>query len=218
MGELTFTVHANYTPRGRTKADFAGGIVPNQALNCVTEWGYGLFDWWELGAYAPFVVTLDGRGQATIDGAKLRSLFVSPHAAERTLFYGINFELSYNRPQWALHPWQLEVRAILGLHLGGWELVVNPIFDLGLARAAPDFAPCVRAAYSPNRTWSAGVELYEDFGPVDHGARPADQLQELFLVVDHTSEHLELELGLGFGLTRAGSDPLLLKMILTPIG
>ena len=217
-GQLTLTLHANYTPAGRTSPDFAGGVVTNRTLNGVTEWAYGMTDWWELGAYAPFVLTLDGSGRAAIDGAKLRSLFVSPHAADRPLFFGLNFELSYNRPQWALHTWELEVRPILGAHWRGWQLVLNPIFDLPLAHAPPDFAPCVRLAYAPSKQWAAGVELYQDFGPTDHLASLEHQQQEVFLVVDRSTEHLDLEVGIGWGLTRLGSDPLVLKMILVPTG
>src|ERR1700726_1513349 len=75
--------------------NFPGGIVPNHTFNGVPEWAYGIVDWLELGAYAP-VYSWTGNGRVLIDGAKLRAEFVVPHAAERSFFYGINFELGFN--------------------------------------------------------------------------------------------------------------------------
>ena len=43
-GEFSVTLHNNYTPSGRKKPDFAGGIVPDHAWNGVTEWAYGVTD------------------------------------------------------------------------------------------------------------------------------------------------------------------------------
>jgi hypothetical protein len=52
-GIFNLTWHNNYTPSGRKTPDFAGGIVPDHAWNGVTEWAYGVTDWFEAGLYAP---------------------------------------------------------------------------------------------------------------------------------------------------------------------
>src|SRR5438132_3073106 len=44
-----------------------------------------------------------------------RSLFVSPHAHERRLFFGVNFELGYNTPHWATSRFAGEIRPIVGV-------------------------------------------------------------------------------------------------------
>ena len=46
-GELSITVHNNYTPIGPTRPAFMGGIVPNHG---VPEYALGVTAWLELGA------------------------------------------------------------------------------------------------------------------------------------------------------------------------
>ena len=86
-GVFSLQLHNNYTPIGRKRPDFMGGIAPNHTLNGVPEWAWGITDWLELGAYAP-VYSWTGDGRFLIDGAKLRAEFVVPHAAERSFFMG----------------------------------------------------------------------------------------------------------------------------------
>ena len=94
-GEFTLTLHNNYTPDGLKAAAFPGAVVPDRALNGVPEWAYGAKDWLELGLYLP-VYTLTRAGSAYVESAKLRTLFVVPHADTRHFFYGVNFEYSRN--------------------------------------------------------------------------------------------------------------------------
>lgn len=44
LGQFSVELHNNYTPIGRKLPDFVGGIVPNQTLNGVPEWAYGVAD------------------------------------------------------------------------------------------------------------------------------------------------------------------------------
>ena len=127
-GEFSITVHNNYTPIGPTRPAFMGGIVPNHSLNGVPEYALGVTPWLELGAYLP-LYTITGDERALIDGAKVRALFVSPNAAERTFWYGANFELSYNARHWQEARYALEIRPILGWRFGPVDLLLNPIID-----------------------------------------------------------------------------------------
>lgn len=54
--------------------------------------------WWEVELYLPLAVQ---DRQLLSDGFKLRTLFVSPNAGQRNLFYGIIFEFSYAMPRFA---------------------------------------------------------------------------------------------------------------------
>jgi hypothetical protein len=127
-GEFSITLHYNFTPIGPTQPAFVGGVVPNHSLNGVPEYALGITPWLELGAYLPlYTITADER--ALIDGAKVRALFVSPNAAERTFWYGANFELSYNARHWQEARYALEVRPILGWRFGPVDLLPNPIID-----------------------------------------------------------------------------------------
>jgi hypothetical protein len=96
VGQWTIEQHLNYAIDGRKQPDFPGGLVPNHTVNGTPELAYGLTDWWEIGFYAPFAIS--GSGAFLSNGAKIRNLFVSPHAAERNFFYGVNFEFGYETP------------------------------------------------------------------------------------------------------------------------
>jgi hypothetical protein len=212
-GQFNLTWHNNFTPSGRSEAAFPGGIIPNHALNGVPEWAYGVTDWFEAGAYLP-VYTLTGDGRLLFDGVKLRALFVVPNAAERTVFYGLNFELSYNTPHWEASRFSGEIRPIIGVHLGRFDLIANPILDTdfnGLGKL--DFAPAVRAAYKVSEKLAFAIEHYADFGPIERFNRASAQSQTLFAVLDYGNSSNGMEFGIGRGLTRA-SDSCVLKLML----
>jgi hypothetical protein len=212
LGHWNLTWHNNFTPSGRLQPDFPGGVVPDHALNGVPEWAYGVTDWFEAGVYLP-LYTLTNTGQLQFDGAKLRTLFVSSHAAERTVFYGVNFEYSYNRPQWESHRFAGEIRPIIGTHLGPLDLIVNPIVDTqynGLRNL--EFVPAERVAYNFPR-FSLALEHYADFGRLRHFAPLAQQSQTLFAVIDIGNSSWGLEFGVGHGFT-AASDDLIIKLLL----
>jgi hypothetical protein len=214
QGQFEVEFHNNFTPIGRKSADYPGGIVPDHALNGVPEFSYGVTDWFEAGLYLP-VYTLTRDGHAELDSTKLRALFVSPYAAQRTFFYGINFELSYNAAHWEPTRLSGEVRPIAGLHLGDWDLIVNPIVDTdfkGIGRL--DFVPAERVAYNLSPFWALAVEHYADFGPFEQFHAVGQQAQTLFGVVDFKQEdQYNVEFGVGHGFTQA-SDDLVVKLMI----
>lgn len=204
-GQFNLTWHNNFTPSGRREAPFPGGVTPDHALNGVPEWAYGVTDWLETGTYLP-VYTRTSDGRLLFDAIKLRALLVAPDAHERTVFYGLNFELSYNAPRWDLSRYTGEIRPIIGVHLGRLELIVNPILDTdfdGLGRLA--FAPATRASYRLGDQLALALEHYGDFGP-----KPS---QSLFAVLDYGSSSRGIELGIGRGLTHS-ADSCVLKLML----
>src|SRR5215469_569856 len=71
--------HNNFTPIGLKTPAFPGGLVNNHNLNGVTEWAYGVTDWFEAGLYLPLYSVSDARGPS-INGGKIRLLFTAPHA------------------------------------------------------------------------------------------------------------------------------------------
>lgn len=115
-GVFNLTLHNNFTPDGLKYSAFPGGLIPDKSLNGVPEWAYGVTDWFEAGLYLPLYSISKGRG-ASINGGKLRLLFVRPHAATHTFFYGMNFEFSYNAKHWDARHYTSEIRPIIGLHL-----------------------------------------------------------------------------------------------------
>jgi hypothetical protein len=213
-GVFNLTLHDNYTPSGRAEPDFTGGIVPNHTLNGVPEWAYGVTDWFEAGLYLPLYSIASNLGPV-INGFKLRALFVSPDAADRTFFCGINFEFSYNAPHWDPSRYTSEIRPIIGWRLGALDFIFNPILDnsyKGVSRL--DFAPATRIAWNVSKTWSVAAEEYDDYGPLRGFYSASLQTHQLFAVADWKGESLAVEGGVGFGLTPA-TDDLVLKLIVS---
>ena len=184
-GELTLTLHNNYTFSGAKTAAFPGGIIPDGSLNGVPEWAYGVNDWMELGAYfAVYTRTRDAHYLS--ESAKLRATFAVPHAETRNFFYGVNFELSHNALRWEEKRTSAEIRPIIGWRSGAVDFIVNPILDTsfdGLDQL--DFAPATRLAYNFSPLWAFAMEHYADFGPIRHFAPSAAQQHSLFAVIDY---------------------------------
>jgi hypothetical protein len=213
-GQFSLQLHNNYTPIGRKRPDFEGGIVPNRTLNGVPEWAWGAADWLELGTYLP-LYSLTGSGRFRIDGAKLRAEFVVPHAQQRNLFFGVNFELGFNARHWEPTRNSGEIRPIIGGRIGPVDLIVNPILDTSFqGLGALDFAPASRVAYNFAESWAASLEHYSDYGRLKHIEPLSRQQQILFAVIDYKGEPVSFEFGIGHGFT-AASDALVLKLILS---
>ena len=212
IGQWTIEQHLNYTWAGRTAPDFPGGLIPNHSLNGTPELAYGITDWWEVGFYAPFAV--NNGGQVLSNAGKIRNLFVLPNAAERTFFYGINFELSYETPPFAQTRYAFEIRPIIGVRNSDWEFIVNPIVDLSFgALGEADFAPAARLARNLGHDVFVGAEYYADFGKIGDFLPFNQQQQELFAVTDFKAGVFDIELGAGYGFT-AGSDRFITKAII----
>lgn len=212
-GQFNLTWHNNFTPSGRTQPAFPAGIIPNHALNGVPEWAYGVTDWFEAGTYLP-VYTRTGDGALLFDSVKVRALFVVPDAHDRQVFYGLNFELSYNSPHWEPSRFSGELRPIIGAHLGPFDLIANPILDTdfnGIGKL--EFAPALRVAYNLSKKIAVAFEQYADFGPLEHFKSASAQSQTLFGVLDYGSSANGVEFGIGKGLTR-GSNSCVLKLML----
>jgi hypothetical protein len=217
-GQFNLTLHNNFTPIGIKVPAFPGAVVANKSFNGVPEWAYGATDWFEAGLYLPLYSVGKVAGHDTsamLNGAKIRLLFVAPHADDRTFFYGANFEFSVNAKHWDTSRYTSEVRPIIGWHLHPVDIIVNPILDTAYDGVGNlDFVPATRVAYNWSSRWAVAVEEYADFGPVHHFHPIDDQSHELWGVVDHKIGQLDVEVGAGVGLTSA-SDRFTLKLILS---
>jgi hypothetical protein len=216
LGKFNVMVHNNFTPIGRKSADFPGGIIPNHSDNGAVEWAYGVTDWFEQGLYLPvYTAYSEGRG-GSLNGFKIRELFVRPHAHDHTFFYGVNFEFSVNYKYWESRRITSEVRPIVGLHLHPIDIIFNPIVDTEYTGGfgGLEFVPSTRVAYNINDKWAAAIEEYSDDGPLRHFLPANEQFHEVWAVMDHSSKTLSVEAGIGFGVT-AGADKLTLKLMLS---
>jgi hypothetical protein len=212
VGQWTFQLHSNYAFIGRKEPDFLGGLIPHHALQGTGEWAYGITEWWEMGFYTPYAV--DRNFTPYSNAAKIRQLFVIPHAAEREFFYGVNFEISYAMPQFSDAQWNLEIRPIVGWRKGDYEFIINPIVDMGFGQNGDSiFAPAARFARNLGENLAVGLEYYTDLGPLRNSPLFNEQQHNLYAVVDFKIGHFDVDLGVGYGLT-PGSDRLMAKMII----
>ncbi len=212
VGQWTAQLHLNYAFSGRKEPEFEGGLLPDRALNGTPEFAYGVTEWWEIGFYLPFAV--DRHGQAYSNAGKVRTLFVSPHAAERNVFYGVNFEFAYSMPQFSETKWNIEVRPIFGVRQNGYEFIINPIVDIGLGVEGNNtFAPAARFARELSKDFAVGVEYYTDLGPMQYMLPFKEQQHNVYGVVDFKIGKFDINAGVGYGLT-PGSDRLVAKIII----
>jgi hypothetical protein len=211
-GKWSLELHNNYAINGRKDADFPGGLVPHHALNGTPELAYGVNSWYEIGFYAPYVVSRDG--DVYSNAGKIRHLFAVPNAAKREFFYGVNFEFSYQMPKFAETRYASEIRPIIGWRKGDWEFIVNPIVDVSFgSQGDTEFFPAARLARKLGEDFSLGVEYYSVLGPFRQFAPFNEQQHNIYGVVDFRLGKFDINAGLGYGMT-GGSDRLMAKLIL----
>jgi hypothetical protein len=216
QGVFNVMVHSNFTPSGRKAADFPGGIIANHSVNGAVEWAYGVTDWMEQGLYFPVYSAYSQGRDGSLNGFKIRELFVRPHADDHTFFYGVNFEFSVNYKYWEPRRYTSEVRPIIGLHLKPVDIIINPIVDTDWTGGFGnlEFVPAVRVAYNLNEAWAVAAETYSDFGTLHHMVNGHDQFQEAWATIDHKGKVINIETGVGLGLT-ASSDKLTFKFMIS---
>lgn len=213
-GKFNLMLHNNFTPTGETTPAFVNAIVPDKSLNGALEWAFGVTDWFETGLYLPVYSASQHLGM-TLDALKLRELFVTPNAGQRTFFYGVNIELSYNADFWELSRFTSEIRPIIGWHWQPVDLIINPILETDYSGIGElDFSPAVRLAYNVSPRWSVAVEEYADVGPLRGFHSASDQSHQLYGVFNRKGNLFDIECGAGFGLTDT-SDKMTLKLMLS---
>ncbi|MBV8729444.1 MAG: hypothetical protein JO336_06510 [Acidobacteriia bacterium] len=179
-GIVNLTWHNNFTPIGLKTPAFPGGLVNNHNLNGVTEWAYGVTEWFEAGLYLP-LYSVSVRNGPKINGGKIRLLFTVPHAADRKFFYASNFEFSYNSRHWDRRTYTSEIRPIVGWHLKPWDIIINPIMDNSWYGGFKglEFVPAERVAYNFNPKWAVAVEGYADYGQFRNFLAAREQFHQL---------------------------------------
>ncbi len=213
-GIFNLTLHNNYIADGLKTPAFPGAVTADRSWNGAFEWALGVRRWFEAGLYLP-IYTDDNYEGWGLDGFKLRALLAVPDARHRRFVYGSNFEFTFNARRWDTARFTSEIRPIIGCHLGPVDIIANPILDTAYDGFGNiDFAPVLRLAFNLSRAWAIAAEEYAELGPL-RGFHPLSaQSHQLFAVLNHTGGVLDVEAGVGFGLT-SGSDRLTFKLLLS---
>jgi hypothetical protein len=198
-------LHTNFVAAGRAAPAFDGEAVPNRSLRLTLEPSFGVFRFWELGAYLQ-LDTAPGRSEAHFGGYKLRSKLVVPRERTGRFTIGLNMEVGRGVAVLGSKQWDSEVRPILSWWGRRWFAAINPILGWSLTgdrSAAPELEPCAKLRFDAGHQIGLGLEYYAGLGRID--AIPAFSRQQhvLYLVGDLLDGPIELNVGLGRGLTDA---------------
>jgi outer membrane putative beta-barrel porin/alpha-amylase len=208
-------VHTNTAVQGTTKT--IEGVRRTQgAWHETFEITHGFTPWFETGFYI-FTSVQPETGWEWV-GDHVRPRVRIPEGWEWPVGLSLSAEIGYQRREFSIDTWTVELRPIVDRQWGRWYWSFNPTLGFSLegqnARRAPEFSPAVKVSYEVLPNVSAGIEYYGSLGPVSRFDAPRDQQHQVFPTLDiDFGPRWEFNVGVGFGLTPA-TDPLIVKMIL----
>ncbi len=210
---LTLELHSNSTTTAT--GQWAKEAIDPYQVHETLEGTYGVLPWLEVGQYLCTAKLSDGHYEYAGSRSKLH--FGVPQSESWPLEIGGNIELEYMRFQAEENPLTLEIRPIVEKKFGRFMLVGNFAFEKPFSGSGThqgvQFDPSGEAVFRLTDWVSPAVEYYGDMGAIS--SMPGVQHQQHFIVptlnFDFLPE-LELNLGVGVGVTRA-SNGLFLKSI-----
>ena len=211
-GSPGLELHVNHVLSGpKTVAPL--GSAANHSTSFTLEPSFGMFDFWELGAYLQTALRADG--EFDYAGVKLRSKFVTPPGWYGRLRLGANFEFSVSPRSYDPDRYGGELRPIVAWENEHWLLAVNPILDFSFAGSdaseGPAFEPCVMAKRKIGPI-ALGLEYYSGLGPIAHPVPWTREDEYLYESIDLIAlPNVEVDFGIGEGLS-AASDGLVAKL------
>lgn len=169
---------------------------------------YGLTDHIEVGQY--FATAKLNNGNYEYAGSRTKIHFGVAATDDWPIRFGGNIELDYMRRAAEENPLSLELRPIMEMTRGGFTLIGNFAFEKPFdgpgTHRGMTFAPSGEVEFELERRLTLAVEYYGDMGAIQHF--PGVQNQQHFIVPAINLpliKRLELNLGVGFGLTRASN-------------
>ena len=205
-------LHTNSALLGSTRPQ--DGVRPTQhALHETLEITQGWTKWFETGFY--LFTSLQPDDGYEFVGTHVRPRVRAPESWELPVGLSLSMEIGWQRREYSVDTWTVEIRPIIDKQFGPWYVALNPVFDRSLKGPGKDFefAPAAKVSYEITKVVSGGLEYYGDLGPVRHLDRGRDQQHLLFAVVDlDLGRQWEFNAGVGVGLTPA-TDGVILKMI-----
>ena len=213
VGHLTLELHSN------TTSTATGQLAKDQTdvyqIHETIEGTYGILRWLEVGQYFDTAKLSNGNYEYT--GSRTKVHFGIPQTFEWPVQFGGNIELDYMRHAAEENPTTLELRPIIGGTYKKFRLVANLALEKPFSGPTThrglQFEPSGELVYDLHRWVSPAIEYYADMGSI----QPLEKVQEQqhFIVPTlnfYLIPQLELNLGVGIGLTRA-SNAVFLKSI-----
>ena len=214
VGVFNLTVHNNFTPKGVETPAFPGAVVADESWNGVPEWAYGVTRWFEAGLYLPLYSRTRrwaGESMASSCGHCLRSptATIDDSSTARTWnsastpSAGIRLDSppKYGRSSAGTS----SLRTSSSIRSWTPRMTVSRTSSSSRQRGWP--SPCSRNGRLPSNTMRTLAESAV-FCP------GASNRIKSSASSTRPPEELDVEFGLGFGLTDA-SDNVTLKLILS---
>ena len=209
-------VNQSYVPAG--PVEDVGPIGQVGLYRFTPELNYGVARDWEVGALAETTIR-DGAFDA--HGIKVHARWIAPRPESQSWYWGFNGEAGWTDRHLEERPWTAELRAIAGCEGKRWVLAVNPTLETaadGRGGEPVAFELQAKLGYRVSEAWLLGVESYNAFGPIAQ-IEPLDrQSQILYAAADTQWRGLDLNFGVGKGLTEASDGWALKAVIGIPLG
>lgn len=211
-GGFGMDLHNNFVISGSDTPEYPGALPPEHLYRLTPEFYYGVSETFELGLYVLSSVTpgFDAR----YDGAKLRLKYIAAHDSTAGPFWGANLEIGRTDRSVSERPWNAELKGIYGYRTDPWLIAINANFDAALSAGGDPVALEIttKIARRTGVSSQVGIESYNDLGPLRDLARIDRNSQTLYAVVDTQLGDIELNAGIGRGLTTM-ADRWVLKFI-----
>ena len=210
-GTAGLEIHLNHVVEGTTTPSPQGEVPTDHLTHLTFEPHLGITAWWELGCYLQAVLRPDGHWDS--GGFKLRTKFRWPESLGPVRL-ALNIEVSRVSKLYEADGWGSELRPIIDMRWGPLYLSVNPIVDIPLAGAdawKPEFQPAEKVSLDLDRTWALGAEFYSNFGQFGNPLPGPEQTHRIFGVVDISTRYVDVNFGVGYGLS--GPEKWIVKAI-----
>jgi len=213
VGHLMLELHSNTTTTATGES--AKSQMDVHQIHETLEATYGVLRWVEIGQY--FATAKLSNGDYEYAGSRTKIHFGIPQTFEWPVKFGGNIEFDYMRRAAEENPLNLELRPIIGGTYKKFRLVANLALEKPFSgpttHRGVQFEPSGELVYDLHRWVSPAIEYYADMGAIQPLEKVQDQQHFIVPTLNfHFLPQLELNLGVGIGVTRA-SNGIFLKSI-----
>ncbi|MBI3596259.1 MAG: hypothetical protein HY203_03790 [Nitrospirae bacterium] len=216
-GETELAYWWTYTVKSDHSYNYFGKLLDKQGLQQHSlEVEYGMTDHWTVAAYADFEQPKDGDFRY-VQARAVVSRYRFFEQGERFLDGAVEIEYVLPKRKY-LDGETVETRVILEKDIGQISIILNPLFSKNVSGAnvdeGLDFEYASGLYYRATPRLTPGVEFYGDMGPWGDLKPKSQQEHYVFPRLGlKFSRRVGLDIGYGFGLTKA-SDDQVIKAIL----
>jgi hypothetical protein len=213
-GDTGFELHVNSALVGVTTLSPEGELPSQRVTHLTLEPHVGLLPWCEAGGYLQAAIRPDG----TFDyaGVKLRFKMRVPRRLHNLIGLALNLELSSLPRTYEATQLGSELRPVIDLEWRRLYASVNPIIGIDFESTLaghPQLEPAATILIRILPQWTAGLEYYGAYGPIDHPFPAASQIHRLFVVTNVEHKWFAFHIGAGYGFT--AGDKWIVKSILS---